>query len=639
MSSMPGAAFVRFKKHLVHLSAALATVLLSSAAAAQMGEPAPFGRQLTAHMTVVPGGLLDTVVTEEITIRSDAVLQPLGQIPLPVNEHFADMEVLEAMTVKADGRRVPVPANRILKASLPNAPQLGIFQADLKIHTLVFPDVAVGDTLRYAVRIRDKARPVPGGFSTLYPVLPAARYERMVVTIDAPKELTLHEEATGFSRAADERGDRRLTTWTLTPQALVADEPNATAPIDRIPRLVIGSYRDWAAIGQRFYDGAAPKSEPTAEIRALADEITRGITGRQDQARAIYDWVTKNVRYFAVLLGQGGYVPHDAGTVLANKFGDCKDHAVLTRALLAAKGIDADFALISAFPSHRDPTVPVPEWFNHVILWLPEFDRYIDPTAGRAAFSAMHRAIADKAVLRAGRNGVVLARTPPQSADGNRLSITADVVFAADGTMKGTTLTQATGSAAMDLRTVMEQAIAKGGDAYAKEVMARQRWRGTASIDLRDPLDREEPYTVHSRFALTSNLFTDPESNSMLPFGLRLVQPAYGRIFAAIRDKRTQDFLCESETFEQSVDFHLPEGLTLTNLPKPVEANHRLASYTARYTMKGQTLRVERRLVTRLPGQACPASMAPELAPVLRVAMKDFNWHPQFSDPSLTARQ
>ncbi|MFC5359253.1 DUF3857 domain-containing transglutaminase family protein [Azospirillum himalayense] len=637
MNATPGTILVRFRKHLVHLAAASTVVLLSSIAAAQAG-PAPFARKLTAKMTVEPSGLLSTVVTEEITLRSDAVLQSMTQIPLPVNEHFSHLDIIEAATVKPDGRHIPVPASKILKAALPNAPQLGIFHADLKIHTLVFPDVAVGDTLRYTVRLRDRARPVPGGFSAVYPVLPAARYEQMVIAIDAPKEMTLHEEATGFSRIAEEHGDRRLVTWTLVPQADLADEPNATAPIDRISRLVIGSYRDWDAIGQRFYEDAASKSEPTAEIRALADEITRGITDRQEQARAIYDWVSKNVRYFAVLLGQGGYVPHDAGTVLANKFGDCKDHTVLTRALLAAKGIEADFALISVFPSHREPTVPAPEWFNHVILWLPEFNRYIDPTAGHAAFGIVHRAIADKAVLRAGRNGVALTRTPAMPADDNRLSLAADVVFAADGTMRGTTLTQASGAAAMDLRAVMEQAAAKGGDVYARDVMMRQRWRGTASIDLRDPFDREEPYAVNSQFSLTGNIFTDPESNGVLPFGLRLVQPAYARIYGAIRDKRTQDFICESETFEQTINFHLPEGLKLTNLPEPVAANHPLTSYTARYTMNGQTLHVERRLVTRLPGQACPASMASELAPVIGVAMKDFNWRPQFSNPALTAR-
>ena len=50
---------------------------------------------------------------------------------------------------------------------------------------------------------------------------------------------------------------------------------------------------------------------------ALADDITKSIADRRAQARAIHDWVSKNVRYFAIFLGQGGYVPHSAASVIA----------------------------------------------------------------------------------------------------------------------------------------------------------------------------------------------------------------------------------------------------------------------------------------------------------------------------------
>jgi transglutaminase-like putative cysteine protease len=43
----------------------------------------------------------------------------------------------------------------------------------------------------------------------------------------------------------------------------------------------------------------------------------------------------------------GRVVPNDAASVLHNKFGDCKDKATLMWALLAAKGISSEQALIN----------------------------------------------------------------------------------------------------------------------------------------------------------------------------------------------------------------------------------------------------------------------------------------------------
>ena len=64
-----------------------------------------------------------------------------------------------------------------------------------------------------------------------------------------------------------------------------------------------------------------------------------------------------------------------------NKFGDCKDKATLMSALLAAKGIASEAVLINFGESYKLPEPPTMVALNHVILYLPEFDLYDDPTA------------------------------------------------------------------------------------------------------------------------------------------------------------------------------------------------------------------------------------------------------------------
>jgi hypothetical protein len=428
----------------------------------------------------------------------------------------------------------------------------------------------------------------------------------------------------------EERNQRRIISWKLGRQVYRADEPGATAPIDREPYLVFSSYSDWQTIGRQFLQEASPMSETTPKLTALAEDITRGIADRRDQARAIHDWVSKNVRYFAIFLGQGGFVPHSAESVLANKYGDCKDHATLMRALLAAKGIEADYALISQQPIYQEPRVASPDWFNHVILWLPEFDEYDDPTASSASFANLPDAEADKTVLRAGNRGVALAKTPPLRAEGNRLTVTADVTLSPDGMAKGTSTVVASGPVGAQLRGIMTQVALRGGDVLAKELLARQNWRGTGNIEARPATDHTEPFAVRTSFDLSNKFLGDAGNRSAVPVGPRLVAPAWIVFDEVLREKRTQNFTCKAEVYEQIIDFHLPDGQVVTNIPNGGEVKRGQLTFESRYELREQTLHIERRAVTRVPGQSCSAQSVMDMVPALEAAEKEFGWTPQF---------
>ena len=126
----------------------------------------------------------------------------------------------------------------------------------------------------------------------------------------------------------------------------------------------------------------------TPAISALAAQVAGGRTG-EDAARAVYDWVTANIRYIAVYLDPNdGWVPHQAQTVLDHGYGDCKDHVVLMQAMLGSLGIRAEAAMID----WGDRTTEAPLWvpqFNHAIVYLPAFQRYLNPTDPYARYGTL----------------------------------------------------------------------------------------------------------------------------------------------------------------------------------------------------------------------------------------------------------
>ncbi len=115
-----------------------------------------------------------------------------------------------------------------------------------------------------------------------------------------------------------------------------------------MPVLYVSTYPDMIAVGKAYANAASPMAKITDRIRALADDVTKGQTDEAAKVRALDHWVAKNIRYVSVTLGHGGLIPHPADQVLENRYGDCKDHAILMQALLAAVGIQSSTALVNS---------------------------------------------------------------------------------------------------------------------------------------------------------------------------------------------------------------------------------------------------------------------------------------------------
>ena len=108
-----------------------------------------------------------------------------------------------------------------------------------------------------------------------------------------------------------------------------------------------------------------------------------------------------------------GFVPHEAAEVLKAGYGDCKDYVVLTRALLAARGIEARMAIVDWGARFADPMLWSPYFANHAILYLPAYDHYVNPTDRQAGFDALDSELSGKFVVIVDKEGRVAADAAP----------------------------------------------------------------------------------------------------------------------------------------------------------------------------------------------------------------------------------
>jgi transglutaminase-like putative cysteine protease len=568
----------------------------------------------------------------EMTPLTQSVLQGAAQMRFSVNDNQT-FEILEAYTRKSDGQQLTVSASDIISQDGAAGPLLSY--VDLKIRQIPFKNVAVGDTVVATVRYTERRHYLGDGFSETFAITPSGAEVTSEVTVRRPAAMPFIHAAKQFDYQETITGDAVVHHWSGHFQIPQSTEQNVADLALRLPRVSFSTFSTYDDIGRAFYGGAADLLNVTPSIASLADDITRGKAERREQAEAIFDWVTNNIRYLAVVVGVGRVVPNPPETVIANRYGDCKDVATLMSALLAAKGIESEYALINTSPVYQlDPTPQVAA-FNHVILYLPEFDLYADPTAAVSSVGRLPRADRGKPVLRASRHQIMMAQTPIGTAEEHTARITSHLKISADEIVHGETAVEGSGEFAQTLRRFVMQSEGKSAQAALDALGKRLNITGEYGLETPSPTSRSEPYRIKTTW-------TSDKPLDLLAKGLRVqggltpLPVNVSLLFGQLTRNRVYDAMCQPGRIVQEVSIELHDGIVLRNLPKPVRAS------AANFEFKREWSRHEQMIVVRSELQSTVGSSvcAPDTITAVAEAMDEIrnNVNPllRFERPTAT---
>jgi hypothetical protein len=567
----------------------------------------PFTTELKGHLTIRDNRTATEVTTKRIKILSQGVIQSLSQQQIQFVEGMQKIETVEAFTEKADGRHVAVDSGNIITRDAASGLQ-ATFASDLKIRTFIFPDVAVGDTLVMTLK-SDILRDFFAGQLIDSDVFPRSQSVTSVqYTIEAPASLDLSVRASGngASSKTEVVGGIRRHLVEVTGAAYRPEEPGAVSPFDRDPYMAISTFHSYEELGVAYGKAALPQSKPTPEIRALADEITKGITDRRAQAAAIDTWVKRNIRYVAVYLSIGRVVPHDAATVLKNKFGDCKDKVTLMSALLAAKGIASEAALINLGPAYLLPEPPTLAVLNHVIIYLPDFDLYDDPTASVEAFGTLSGEAYDKPVVRVSATGASLAHTPPLKPEDHTAQVKTTVRFAADGTISGQTEERSTGILGGGLRYAGGLVQQVGQETVVQRQLQSFNTPGSGHFELGGFAELRDPVVIKNEFKLNDRFKTPaPAGIAVIPVGMPFLVRPGNHLFGARLSGRQSAFACLAGSQSEDIDAIFDPALPMPSPLAAVSIDNTFFTYRSTYRIEDRTLKIHREFVSRVWRQVC----------------------------------
>jgi hypothetical protein len=396
-------------------------------------------------------------------------------------------------------------------------------------------------------------------------------------------------------------------------------ESGSVSYLDYGKRLAVSTFPDYAAFARAFRLGATATPRPSPAITALARQLTAGLPDTRARALALSDWVRHNIRYVGVYVGPGGVVPHPPAAVLANRYGDCKDHAGLLEALLAAVGIDSTGALVNSGNAYRLPEAPTLGVFNHMITYVPGLDLYLDPTADTVSPGYLASSLLGKPVLLL-KTGT-FAMTPILQPERHRTTTWFDI--RRDGRTSFRLSKIAFGAVAEPYRTALRDSRQAERDAFVQRMLQGlgQRSRGIFEPGAPADTDGDE---VRISFSGTSDGFVDLPG----PSALATTYDLWGGLAEAVaglgeESERRQDFVCPAIDQEDETGFRLPKGVRILALPKPVSLMDGGIYYRASYTRRGNEVKVLRRLTFRHGTATCTPADYRAMQPALDRIVRD----------------
>jgi hypothetical protein len=453
------------------------------------------------------------------------------------------------------------------------------------LHQLQFalPEAQAGAVLDHRV---DLKRPSNSILSPFYveevlgdrePVLEAI----VRVTVPEGTELLYASERIGDPVLIVNKDATESYLWQIGNIEAVFPERHRPPVPNVFPRVVAGTKTTWAEI-----DDALARSfeESLSDPGRLFKEVQRLVQagqGDREKARALYQFVAKEIRDVRVPMDEYGYRPKFVSEILANRFGNTLDKAFLLYAMLQEARIPSQMMYVRSHGAGElVEEVPSVAQFDRAIV-LMEDSLYLDPTEDTTPFGELVPGCHGVFGLLVGSGGTLIS-TPMTSPRDESDRITLKVELREDGSISVHHEEELSGSYAMDMRGykgLSPEELDIEMNLWVAELHPRGRlidYTVTPLDDLDVPVRITLNYEVPGYASVAGDKY----------MSFRPPELFYTAVDAAEETRRypmdweTRDMT----TFEMSIE--LPQGYKVKYLPERIHCKNEHLSYLAEFNKK-----------------------------------------------------
>ncbi len=349
------------------------------------------------------------LVDENHEIKEDntsvATVHVIEKVLKEKGKDLAEVEIGYDSTyerVELEYARTITPSGKIIYAGAENTRDVTKYlnfplYSNARALIVSMPSVDVGSIIEYKLKIYSSKLITDGKFSFIYRLREAFPLAKANFTLTVPKKDKVslkyfnEEYAKGVNLVPEKKETEKTVSyiWKFKEVGpIIPEEPMPSISIIN-PAIGISNFSSWEEI-YKWWEGLyKEKIALNKEVKEFTANLVKGAKDDFEKARRIYDFCSRNVRYVAVEYGESGYEPHYANDIFMNRYGDCKDKAILLVAMMREAGLPAYPVLIPTreiYQTQKDfPCVN----FNHAIAaFLYEGKLiFMDATASTVSFT------------------------------------------------------------------------------------------------------------------------------------------------------------------------------------------------------------------------------------------------------------
>lgn len=490
----------------------------------------------------------------------------------------------------------------------------GVLFSDVRCKELEIPGADPGSVVGYEYERKERPYVLEDHwwFQGLYPV----RRSRLVLQLPSNWEDRIY----WMNHEPVPATDLGNNSWAFELRDLPAIETEQAMPPMRALAAAIGiqyfppnggAQHSWNAIGAWAGQLANDRRQPTPAMQQKVAELTANAPSTLDKIRVLAAYVQREVRYVAIEIGIGGYQPHLAGDVFANRWGDCKDKATLLSTMLRLGGIESNLVLLN---TRRGIVVPEHPFvtFNHAILAIrmpaasiegvhaiaevPGIGPMLifDPTDDVMALGNLPGTEQANYGLIVTDKGGVLVKLPVLPPEDNRLDRSATLTIGPAGSLTGQVRETYTGSAAKERRARLRQMDPQQRKHSIESFLAV--FLPSADVtdyDVKDLDQLAKPLTL--TYSFTARNYAKP-AGSLLLVRPRVLGEKAEDTFED-QHKRERRYPVEFDNLSlqtDHVEITLPAGYVADEVPDPISLDPGPVSYRSKVEIQGNVLRYDR---------------------------------------------
>ncbi|MBM7623772.1 DUF3857 domain-containing protein [Sporohalobacter salinus] len=317
-------------------------------------------------------------------------VEDYGEFKIHFNKSNEDIKIIEAKTIKPDSSVVKPKKDAINEITTPEAANVSMY-SDARIKVISMPGVKPGSIVvcEY-VKTKDEYA-IEDEFWNydLFQSTDPIKNKKLVIKIPVNKEINYKVRNGNLKPKIEKKDDAKIYTWQQSDIPGITKENNMPSLINLAPLVQISTLDNWSQVSS-WYQGLIEKQyKVNKELKNKIKELTQGNETKEEKVKSLYNYVTSRIRYIGLQFGESGYKPYSAVETFKNKYGVCKEKATLLIAMLREIGVKAEPVLIRRGSGAVDLDIVSPILFNHMIVYLPDQDKYLDPTSKGTAYGVL----------------------------------------------------------------------------------------------------------------------------------------------------------------------------------------------------------------------------------------------------------